>query len=201
MSVIDKYMTLAYNIACNDIHGYSMENRWGPDYDCSSLVIYCVDNVGVNVKSLGASYTGNMYNAFIRAGFEDVTRLVNLKTGDGLEYGDVLLNTEHHTELYYKNKTTIGAHWNYDGKTGDGNGQEINIAPYRNYPWDYVLRYHDKEKDIEYTYSLDDLKMALRVINGEMGDGQERQIKLVQAGYDPCKIQSAVNVIYTWFAY
>ena len=39
MGVIDNAVTRALEIAADDSHGYDQANRWGADYDCSSLVI------------------------------------------------------------------------------------------------------------------------------------------------------------------
>ena len=36
---IDKAVTWAVGIANDNSHGYDQADRWGPDYDCSSLVI------------------------------------------------------------------------------------------------------------------------------------------------------------------
>jgi hypothetical protein len=67
-------------LARDDSHGYDQTNRWGPDYDCSSAVITVWESVGVPVKTMGASYTGNMRGVFLRCGFEDVTDSVELST-------------------------------------------------------------------------------------------------------------------------
>ena len=100
MSKIQDAVNFAVGIAYDDRHGYSQDNRWGPDYDCSSLMIKSWENAGVPVKSNGATYTGNMYDVFTRCGFTDVTSQVNTTTGAGLQYGDVLLNDVHHTAMY-----------------------------------------------------------------------------------------------------
>ena len=68
----------ALQIANDNSHGYDQGNRWGPDYDCSSLLIQAWENAGVPVKSGGASYTGNMYDVFIACGFTDVTSSVDI---------------------------------------------------------------------------------------------------------------------------
>lgn len=51
MSKIETYVQNAINIANDNTHGYSQINRWGKDYDCSSLVITVVENAGIPVKS------------------------------------------------------------------------------------------------------------------------------------------------------
>ena len=97
MDVIESAAEYAQNIAADDSHGYDQAGRWGPDYDCSSLVISAFRKAGV---PLSCTYTGNMRGDMLRCGFEDVTGSVDLNTGAGLERGDVLLNHVHHTSLY-----------------------------------------------------------------------------------------------------
>ena len=145
-SVIDKAVSWALNIANDDTHGYDQTNRWGPDYDCSSLVISAFEQAGLPVKKKGASYTGNMYKAFKACGFKDVTKSIKLKNGDGIQKGDVLLNTGQHTALVVSPGQIVHASQNENkkvtgGKTGDQTKKEIYVRNYYNHPWDYVLRY------------------------------------------------------------
>lgn len=132
--------------AADSSHGYDQANRWGPDYDCSSAVISAWELSGVPVKTNGATYTGNMRGVFLRCGFEDVTASVDLATGSGLQRGDVLLNIQHHTAMYCGNGMEVEASINENGgvtggMTGDQTSREFLLRPYRNYPWDCVLRY------------------------------------------------------------
>ena len=77
-----KAVAEAKRIAADNKHGYSQANRNGrPDYDCSSLVIHCLDYAGFPMSKYGATYTGNMIPALKKCGFKDVTRKINLKTG------------------------------------------------------------------------------------------------------------------------
>lgn len=136
--------------AADDSHGYDQANRWGPDYDCSSAVIEAWELAGVPVKSNGATYTGNMRGVFLRCGFEDVTAGVDLTTGAGLQRGDVLLNIQHHTAMYCGSGMEVEASINENGgvtggQPGDQTGREFLVRPYRNYPWDCVLRYTGAE--------------------------------------------------------
>lgn len=149
---VEKYTQAIINIANNDSHGYSQINRWGVDYDCSSLVITVVENAGILVKTAGASYTGNMLAAFKACGFSDVTSKINLKTGKNLKRGDILLNVYHHTEIYIGNGKKCGARIDENGTVkgatkGDQTGKEICISDYKNYPWTHVLRYKDTTKE------------------------------------------------------
>lgn len=135
--------------ANDNSHGYDQDNRWGPDYDCSSAVIQSWENAGVPVKTKGATYTGDMRAVFLSCGFEDVTSKVNMAAGTGLLRGDVLLNTVHHTAMYCGNGKEVEASINekgtaHSGKTGDQTGKEFLIRSYRNYPWNCVLRYKEK---------------------------------------------------------
>lgn len=132
--------------AADPTHGYDQAQRWGPDYDCSSAVISAWELAGVPVKTNGATYTGNMRGVFLRCGFEDVTGSVNLATGAGLQRGDVLLNIRHHTAMYCGSGMEVEASINENGgvtggQPGDQTGREFLVRPYRNYPWDCVLRY------------------------------------------------------------
>lgn len=150
MSRIQDAVNFAVGIAYDDRHGYSQDNRWGPDYDCSSLMIQSWENAGVPVKSNGATYTGNMYEVFTRCGFTDVTSQVNTSNGVGLQYGDILLNDVHHTAMYIGNNQIVHASINekgsaHGGQSGDQTGREICVRSYYNYPWNHILRFQEDE--------------------------------------------------------
>lgn len=149
MSKIEKAISQMEAWADDDTHGYDQTYRWGQkgDYDCSAAVIQAWENAGVSVKSKGgATYTGNMLAAFKKCGFSDVTKSINLSTGAGLIRGDVLLNVRNHTAMYCGNGYEVEASINEKGGItggipGDQTGREFLKRTYRNYPWDYVLRY------------------------------------------------------------
>ena len=145
---IERAISTMENWAQDDRHGYDQAARWGErgDYDCSAAVISAWQGAGVPVKSSGATYTGNMRGPFLRCGFSDVTRDVDLNTGRGLRRGDVLLNYQHHTAMYCGDGKEVEASINENGgvtggQPGDQTGREFLIRPYRNFPWDTVLRY------------------------------------------------------------
>lgn len=156
MSKIETAVKYMINVANDNRHGYSQYNRWGSlntwsDYDCSSLVISAYQYAGVPVKSKGATYTGNMYNVFLKCGFKDVTNQVNLYNANGMKRGDVLLNHKYHTAMYIGNYQTAEASIDERGgivgrQTGDQTGGEILVRRYRNYPWNCVLRYVGNDK-------------------------------------------------------
>jgi len=145
----------AKDFANNDYHGYDQINRWDRDGDCSSIVIRAWEAAGVPVREYGATYTGNMEPAFLKAGFVKVA--INLATGAGLEPGDVLLKYKGHTALYIGNGQIVQAAGNEKGGTtggqpGDQTGKEIYIRNYYNSPWDVILRYTKEDEEMKNPY-------------------------------------------------
>ena len=156
--IIEKATRWMEDLANDNSHGYDQAYRWGErgDFDCSSAIITAWETAaGVPVKSKGkATYTGNMYNAFINNGFIDVTNSVNRATGAGLQRGDVLLNIVHHVAMYCGNGKEVEASINErggatGGQPGDQTGREILIRAYRNYPWDKILRFKNASSAVE----------------------------------------------------
>lgn len=134
-------------VAADDTHGYDQGSRWGPDYDCSSLVISAYKKAGV---PLTCTYTGNMKADMLARGFRDVTGSVALASGSGLIRGDVLLHETYHTAMYMGGGKLVHAAGNEYGKalggrTGDQTGKEICVTGYFNFPWQCVLRYERDE--------------------------------------------------------
>lgn len=158
-ATINKAVAWALAMAGDSAHGYDQANRWGPNYDCSSFVISAWEAAGVPVRQKGASYTGNMLGAFLACGFRNVTAQVNLRTGAGLQKGDVLLNVKNHTEMYIGDGKVVKASINEcggvtGGQSGDQTGREIYVGSYYNFPWDCVLRYEGsggEDKDVPTT--------------------------------------------------
>lgn len=127
---IDKYVAEVCAIALDPKHGYSQEDRDGnPDFDCSSLVLHCLDVAEIDAKSKGATYTGNMYSALKKCGFEVVD-------GDG-EKGDIYLTPNSHVLIYVGDRTVCHAVADENGKAkgtkkGDQTGKEIRLEVVNN---------------------------------------------------------------------
>ena len=58
-----------------------------------------------------------------------------------LKRGDILVNRKTHVEIYRGDRQDVGAHWNYDGKTGDSGGREIRYSPTCDFNYKEVYRY------------------------------------------------------------
>ena len=110
MTIIESATSWAIGIAKDQSHGYSQQNRWGPDYDCSSLVISAYKHAGVPIDTMVVNYTGNMQN-LKKYGFQDVTGKVSLSSGSGLQRGDILWyhisGTNGHTAIYIGNNQIV----------------------------------------------------------------------------------------------
>lgn len=169
------------SIAANPAHGYDQTNRWGPDYDCSSLIIEGWQEAGVPVKDAGATYTGNIYPVFTKKGFQNVKSKVNIATGAGLQLGDICLIPGKHVIMYIGNGKIVHASINELGKItggqpGDQTGKEICIRSYYNNNWTYVLRYTGESSSVEISDGI------LR--RGDKGsEVKEMQTNLITAGY------------------
>ena len=169
MSKAEGAVAWAVAIANNPAHGYDQANRWGPDYDCASLVISAWESVGVSVREAGASYTGNMKGAFLACGFSDVTQQVNRDTGAGLQPGDVLLNYSAHAALVVKSGQIVAATLNEYGRTTGGQpgdqGREIALQAYYNYPWNAVLRLRESAEPTPVKQSAEKTVSGLPVLS------------------------------------
>ena len=145
----EAFVDLALSYAENDSHGYSQKppsGRWGPDYDCSSLVYHLANEAGYPVGTGGdkVRFTGTMLKDFEKAGFQ-ILPFANVGISD-LEVGDILLNLALHAEVYVGNGESVGATSSetggYVGEAGDQTGQEIERHPVTTFDkeWDYILR-------------------------------------------------------------
>lgn len=148
------------HLCTHDWHGYTQGNRWGDggtetltideqnytiatgDHDCSSAVISAYQAAGVPVKDCGATYTGNMVNAFLATGMFEWKPMSFIA-----QRGDVYLNQSCHTAMCTSPNPDMLAEFSISenggiyGQVGDQTGWESHITNYYNYPWDGILHY------------------------------------------------------------
>ena len=150
-SPAQKALDWMLKLAADPTAGYSQQDRWGPNFDCSSSIISAFEAAGIPVKSRGATFTGNMRSVFLACGFKDVTSSCNLSNGSGMVPGDVLLNEfgkgtsgNGHAAMYAGNGQIVHARGQSYGssKTGD-QGSEIAVTADKNHPFELELRYGD----------------------------------------------------------
>lgn len=127
--VRNRLMCAAYRIAKYDAAGYDQSKRvtlynqmrrlnWllrdvkklpKCSCDCSLLMGVCA-NIALlplnlaEVECPDYVYTGNMKAIFRAMGFSWITEGVDFETGAGLMPGDVLLNEDHHTSMFFGSK-------------------------------------------------------------------------------------------------
>lgn len=145
----DKFVQALKHYAEDNSHGYSQKppsGRWGPDFDCSSLIYQAANDAGYSVGIGGdkVRFTGTMLKDFEKAGFQ-ILPFANVGISD-LKIGDILLNLALHAEVYLGDGESVGATESetggYVGEAGDQTGREIELHPVTtfNKEWDYVLR-------------------------------------------------------------
>ncbi|MGI6212207.1 MAG: fibronectin type III domain-containing protein [Anaerovoracaceae bacterium] len=145
-STINKAVSWATKAAANRNIGYTLNTsrRWGPyDYDCGTFVTTAYRKAGLSLS--GFVVVGNsMVNIYKANGFKWITSY-NLNSYSNLKKGDVLVDKDQHTEMYIGGGKLVGAHWDWDGVSGDSSGREVSVQNYYNNSgnihWDGVLRY------------------------------------------------------------
>lgn len=146
MTIPEKALAWALQIASDQSHGYSQQSRWGPNYDCSSFSISAYrTGAGLPIDINVVNYTGNLQN-LTRYGFKDVTSTVNFSTGSGLQNGDILYyhisGTNGHAAIYAGNGKIVHARGQSYGSSASGDqGSEIAVTAYSRSRWQHVLRY------------------------------------------------------------
>ena len=197
MNEIEQAVKNAEEIARDNSIGYSQDanKRWTTERDCATLIIDACERAGILLKTLGATYTGDMSKALKTAGFFNVKSMVSVATGANLKRGDILLrpktsNKGGHTAFYTGSGMIVHAVSNElgkitGGKVGDQTGREIREESYYNSPWTEVwrlsevsevvtvrlareLRYNGKDKPMT---SGDDVRAWQNVLNVK-ADGQ-----------------------------
>jgi len=168
---VQKMVRRAEEIAADQQYGYSQKppsGRWGPDFDCSSLMYYIANYAGYSV-GIGRDkvrFTGTMLKDFEKAGFQ-ILPFANVGISD-LKIGDILLNLALHAEVYVGDGQSIGAlsseTGEYVGESGDQTDHEIEKHPVITFDkgWDYVLRPpDDNDEDYEDVEEEGEEEMAM----------------------------------------
>ena len=165
----DRFVQELERFAENEGNGYSQKppsGRWGPDFDCSSLIYQAAANAGypVGTGSDKVRFTGTMLKDFKDAGFQ-ILPFANVGISD-LKIGDILLNLALHAEVYVGEGESIGAtgaeNGGYVGESGDQTGHEIEKHPVTIFDrgWDYVLRPPETDEDEEQEEGEDEMPMS-----------------------------------------
>lgn len=140
---IEDAVKTAIMIANDDSHGYDQECREGQNFDCSSLIAYCLRESGfdINVKK---TTTHNFVEWALSHGFS------KLKYFEGFAFsrGDIVINPNHHMVIMVNDHECVSATINEKGtitggQSGDQTGKEIRVrSMYQpNYGWLYVIRH------------------------------------------------------------
>ena len=117
---IEAALEWAVEIAEDNSHGYSQSNRGGPNYDCSSFVCAALMEGGIELDGLRTTLT--MREALEAQGF------TCYRKGEvALKRGDILLDPWCHAEFYLGEGCCVAAHRDYDGRSGDRTGKEIQV--------------------------------------------------------------------------
>lgn len=182
---IMKAVRFMLDTAADDTHGYDQKDRYGPDYDCSSLVAAALHWAGFAVSPY--SWTGNLEGQLRSEGFVDCA--------PPWKAGDVHLKPKHHVAMSVNEAQVAHASINekggtVGGMTGDQTGREVCVRDYYDYPggWDVHLRYPSSAP-------LTVEELAQEVIAGKWGNGDDRKRRLAKAGHDYASVQSRVNAI------
>ena len=142
MADLEKFVNIMENLCGDDTHGYSQYHRYGPDYDCSSAVIYALEQAGWPMN--GALTTDHIRAPLVAQGW------AWLPPSIPKERGDILLAEEYHVAVYVGGgllaEFAIDEAGGIAGnQQGDQTGTEAYIHEYYDYPWDGVLRYTGQE--------------------------------------------------------
>ena len=142
--VTNKAIDWAKSIADDDSIGY-VNGGMGKDvnggYDCTQFVHAAYEAAGLDMTDKENHNQTTIREFYEPKGFTWHDGPIN---PDELQPGDVLVNQDHHAEMYIGNGQKIGAHNDWDDSYGDSSGTEISINDYSEYGnggWDGYLRY------------------------------------------------------------
>ena len=131
----------AQTISKDDTYGYGTDTESSKQLSSMGLVTEAYKKAGIKIEMTDIK---TYDKALEKAGFVEVTDKVDLKTGKGLQRGDVLwMSTEDgkgHTELATGYGKLVGSRGDKDNTEGDSSGEEISEIDYYNNNWVKVLR-------------------------------------------------------------
>ena len=179
-------------LAHNNYYGYSQNDRWNHDRDCSSAVIDSYTRAGLDLYGAGARSTWDMVPVMKKLGFKDVTGSVNLRTGAGMLPGDVLMKTGHTGMITGPGmivEATCDEYGGIEGKNpGDQTGTEIWEHPY-NGGFSQCLRLEETEGIIvEFSVVCPgdrgpDVSAAQALLRGRSYKGEDGKLIVVDGVY------------------
>ena len=144
---IEAMISWATSTADDQSHGYSQDNRTGPDYDCSSFVSYALDAGGFKVIEANGGYpcdADSIWNALSSLGGWE--RYNYSDVNSNILRGDILIRAGSHAAIAIDSNKTVEASGVNSGQgspeTGD-QGREIDYYSVEGRSWDYVLRYKE----------------------------------------------------------
>ena len=126
--------------------GYNQLKRWNiyenGECDCSSLVIFALREAGFDTGT--ATYTGNLSDNLVSRGWQRIYPALSQA-----KPGDILLNDACHVAVVVSGygynamvaQASIDENGNISGGQSGDQGNETNVVPIYNYPWDCFLRY------------------------------------------------------------
>lgn len=139
MKNIEVAVSFMEEVAADNSHGYDQTHRYGPDYDCSSLVGLALKKAGYNV--LSTSTTRTLFTQLKKENFEQ------LPITGSRRRGDIFLTPGKHVVMCCDANTIVHASINEKGKItggapGDQTGKEICKRTFYtpSYGWKYHLR-------------------------------------------------------------
>ena len=157
---LNKVVNFAVDIANDDSHGYSQYHRYGPDYDCSSLVTAALIAGGADIPKTLTTYT--MLSYLLKIGYKSVS------VGN-VQAGDIFLSIKHHVVIAINDKQIVTASIDENGtiigkRPGDQTGKEIYIRNFYtpSYGWDYHFRYTGEKKAGEVEVNLKVIKKGMK---------------------------------------
>lgn len=174
---VEAMIAWAVEIAEDDSHGYSQNNRYGPDYDCTSLVCTALTEGGFALERFLSP--GGMVRELPKLGFA-----VYRKNETEPQRGDILVEIGVHAEICLGDGACVAAHQNYGhSRSGDKSGKEIECRSPEGSKcyfcakaqYDYILRYEGPNLAEGGAKLLEALQKVLSYLNSEQFIQQEAQ--------------------------